>query len=323
MKLIPLALPMLLATAFISQPAFAQDTSVLAGGLHNSKVHENSFAAEVGFSQRMSDYASWSAEYYNEGHPSQHHRDGFTSQVWLHTPYPEKGASFGLGVGPYYYFDTTTGLGAATDYRNLHGWGTLYSAGAKWHFEKRSYVEVRINHARTHGEGDSNSILVGLGYELQNVPDRERRKTERPGDRLLMVQAGQAIVNSFESERARAYGIEYRDTVTQNVEWSVTALNEGRVGLVERKGAAAQLWLLRPLTDRTVLELGTGGYLMRDRINRNSVTEPSKTHLVPIITLGARYRISPLWRAQLSFSRVVTDYHRDSDILLVGVGRLF
>ena len=252
---------------------------MLAGGLHNSKVHENSFAAEVGFSQRMSDYASWSAEYYNEGHPSQHHRDGFTSQIWLHTPYPEKGASFGLGVGPYYYFDTTTGLGSATDYRNLHGWGTLYSAGAKWHFEKRSYVEVRINHARTHGEGDSNSILVGLGYELQNVPDRERRKTERPGDRLLMVQAGQAIVNSFESERARAYGIEYRDTVTQNVEWSVTALNEGRVGLVERKGAAAQLWLLRPLTDRTVLELGTGGYLMRDRINRDSVTEPSKTHL--------------------------------------------
>ena len=323
MKLRFLALPLLLASAFASTCASAQDTSVLAGGLHNSKVHENSFAAEVGFSQRMSDYASWSAEYYNEGHPSKHHRDGFTSQIWLHTPYPERGASFGLAVGPYYYFDTTTGLGAATDYRNLHGWGTLFSAGAKWHFEKRSYVEVRVNHANTHGEGDSNSILVGLGYELQNVPDRERRKTERPGDRLLMVQAGQAIVNSFESERARAYGIEYRDTVTQNVEWSVTALNEGRVGLVERKGAAAQLWLLRPLTDRTVLELGTGGYLMRDRVDRDSVTEPSKTHLVPIVTLGARYRVSPLWRAQLSFSRVVTDYHRDSDILLLGVGRLF
>ncbi len=318
-----LAFPLLLAGACCASAAHAQDTSLLAGGLRNNGVHENSFAAEVGFSQRMNNYSSLSAEYYNEGHPSRHHRDGFTSQLWLHTPVPEQGASFGVAVGPYYYFDTTTGLGASTDYRNLHGWGTLFSAGAKWHFEKRSYMEVRVNHAKTHGEGDSNSILVGLGYELQNVPSSERRKTERAGDRLLMVQTGQAIVNSFESERAQAYGIEYRDTVTQNLEWSVTALNECRIGLVQRRGVAGQLWLLRPLTDRTVLELGGGGYLMRDRINRDSVTEPSKTHLVPIVTLGARYRLSPLWRAQLSFSRVVTDYHRDSDILLVGVGRLF
>ena len=314
------AVPLLLAVA---TAACAQDTSLLAGALHNSKVHEGSFAAEVGFAQRMNPYVSVSAEYYNEGHPSRHHRDGFTSQLWLHTAVPEQGLSFGVAAGPYYYFDTTTGVGAASEYRNLHGWGTLFSAGAKWHFEKRSYVEVRLNHANTHGEGDSNSILVGLGYELQNVPDHERRKTERAGDRLLMVQGGQAIVNSFESERARAYGLEYRDTVTQNMEWSVTALNEGRIGLVQRRGVAAQLWLLRPLTDRTVLELGGGGYLMRDRINRDSTTEPSKTHLVPIVTLGARYRLSPLWRAQVSFSRVVTDYHRDSDILLVGVGRLF
>lgn len=314
-----LALPLLLGCAF----AAAQDTSLLAGALNNNRVHEHSFAAELGFSQRMNDYTALSAEYYNEGHPSRHHRDGFTSQVWLHTPYPEKGASFGVGAGPYYYFDTTTGLGVASDYRNLHGWGTLYSAGAQWHFEKRSYMEVRVNHVKAHGEGDSNSILVGLGYELKNVPDRVRQKNERPGDRLLMVQAGQAIVNSFESERARAYGIEYRDTVTQNMEWSVTALNEGRIGLVQRKGAAAQLWLLRPFTDRTSLELGGGGYLMRDRINRDDATEESKTHLVPIITIGMRYRFDPDWRAQLSFSRVVTDYHRDSDILLLGVGKVF
>ena len=314
-----LALPLLLACAF----AAAQDVSLLAGSLDNSKAEKRSFAAELGFSQRMNKYTSLSAEYFNEGHPSLHHRDGFTSQLWLHTPYPEIGASFGIAAGPYYYFDTTTGLGAASDYRNLHGWGSLLSASAKWHFEKRSYLEVRVNHVKAHGEGDSNSILVGLGYELRNVPDRERQKTEAPGDRLLMVQAGQAIVNSFESERARAYGIEYRDTVTQNMEWSVTALNEGRVGLVQRKGVAAQIWLLRPFTDRTVLELGGGGYQMRDRVNRGDATEESKKHLVPIITIGMRYRINPDWRAQLSFSRVVTDYHRDSDILLVGVGKVF
>lgn len=303
--------------------AQAQDASLLAGGLENIKVNEKSFAVELGFAQRMNDLVSISAEYLNEGHPGKHHRDGLAGQFWLHTPVPENGASFAVGVGPYYYFDTTTGLGAATDYRNLHGWGTLSSLSAKWHLQKRGYVELRFNHAKTHGEGDSNSLLLGVGYELANVPDRERKKTERAGDRLLMVQGGQAIVNSFESERARAYGIEYRDTVTQNMEWSVAGLNEGRVGLVQRRGAVAQLWLLRPFTDRTVLELGGGGYLMRDRINRDSAVEPSKTHFVPIATIGMRYRMTPDWRAQLSWSRVITDYHRDSDVILVGVGKVF
>lgn len=314
-----LAMPLLLVCGI----AAAQDVSLLAGGLNNTKVHERSFALELGFSQRINPNLSLSAEYLNEGHPSKHHRDGLTSQLWLHTAIPERGASYGVGVGPYYYFDTTTGLGAATDYRNLHGWGNVLSVNAKWHLAKRSYVELRANRTKTHGEGDSNSVLIGVGYELQNVPDHIRQRNEMPGDRLLMVQGGQAIVNSFQSERARAYGVEYRDTVTQNMEWSAALLNEGRIGLVQRKGVAAQLWLLRPFTERSVLELGGGGYLMRDRINRDDATEESKTHLVPIVTIGMRYRFSPEWRAQFSWSRVITDYHRDSDVLLLGVGKVF
>jgi hypothetical protein len=312
-------LPLLLACG----AAGAQDASLLAGGLNNTMVHERSFAVEVGFAQRLSPYLSLSAEYYNEGHPSRHHRDGLTSQLWLHTAIPEKGASFGFGFGPYYFFDTTTGQGNSADYRNEHGWGSLVSLSAKWHLAKRTYVEVRANHAATHGAGDSNSLLIGMGYELSNVSAHEREQNETPGDRLLMLQGGQAIVNSFQSERARAYGVEFRDTVTQNMEWSVGLLNEGRIGLVERRGAVAQLWLLRPFTDRTVLEIGGGAYLMRDRVNRSNAAEESKTHLVPMASLGMRYRISPDWRAQFSWSRVITDYHRDSDVLLLGVGKKF
>jgi hypothetical protein len=308
---------------FVSTLAVAQDVSLLAGGLDNHKVNERSFGIDLGFEQRMTPYSAISAEYVNEGHPSLHHRDGLTMRGWLHTPIPEQGASFGIGFGPYYYFDTTTGLGSAEEYRNLHGWGWISGVSAKWHFAKRSYAEVRINHIKTHGEGDSNMVLVGLGYELQNVPDRERRRTERAGDRMLMVQGGQAIVNSFESERARALGIEYRDTVTQNVEWSVAGLNEGKVGLVQRFGVNGQIWFLRPFTDRTVLELGAGGYLLRDHIDRDSPTESSFVRLVPIASIGMRYRLSPDWRAQLTWSRVITNYHRDSDVLLLGIGKVF
>lgn len=313
-----------LPLVFACAAAAAQDVSLLAGALDNTKVHKRSFAAELGFAQRVNPNLSLSAEYYNEGHPGPDHRDGLASQAWLHTLVPERGASFGVGFGPYYYFNTTKGLGPAGGYRNEHGWGALLSVSAKWHLAQRSYIEVRANHTRTaHGAGNSNALLVGMGYELRNVPDSVRQQNEMPGDRLLMLQAGQAIVNSFSSERARAWGLEFRDTVTQNMEWSAALLSEGRVGLVERKGVAAQLWLLRPFTERIVLELGGGGYLMRDRINRNDAAEESATRVVPILSIGMRYRISPDWRAQLSWSRVATSYHRDSDVLLLGVGKMF
>lgn len=316
-------LPAAIALMAASSIASAQDTSLLVGSLDNSKVDTRSFAVQLSFSQRMNDIFALSAEYLNEGHPTRHHRDGLSLQSWLHTPIPEKGASFAIGVGPYFYFDTTTGLGSLDEYQNDHGWGALASVSAKWHLAKRSYIEARFNHVQAKGAGNSNSFLIGMGYELQNVPDRERRRTERAGDSLLLVLGGQAIVNSFESERARAYALEYRDTVTQNMEWSVTALSEGQVGLAKRRGVAAQVWLLRPFTDRTVLELGGGGYLMRDRDDRDNTTASSNTRLVPIATIGMRYRVTRDWRAQLSWSRVITDYHRDSDVLLLGVGKVF
>lgn len=301
----------------------AQDASLLAGTLENTQAQERSFAVQLGFSQRLNRHVSLSAEYYNEGHPGPYHRDGLASQAWLHSAIAERGASFSIGAGPYFYFNTVKGSDLPAGYRNEHGWGALLSLSAKWHLANRSYLEVRANRTFTRGAGDSNAVLIGMGYELRNVPGHVRQQNEMPGDRLLTVQAGQSIVNSFRSERGRAYGLEYRNTVTPNLAWSAALLSEGRIGLARRRGATAQLWLLRPFTGRTVLELGGGGYLMRDRIDRNDAQEHERTRLVPILSIGMRYRIDPNWRAQLSWSRVVTSYHRDSDVLLLGVGTMF
>lgn len=301
----------------------AQDASLLGGRLNVTGSHEHSFGVELGYAYRLGDFFSLSAEYLNEGHPSFHHRDGLAGQLWLHTPVPPKGWEVAYGIGPYSFFDTTTGNGSAVDYRNIHGRGYVTSLSVRYHLEERSYVEMRANRVRTRGEGDSTMVLVGMGYELRNLPEDVRLRNADAGDQAITVQVGQAIVNSFESERARAFAVEYRKTVTPNIEWSVAGLNEGRIGLVERRGVDAQGWLLAPLSERWILELGIGPYLMRDQINRNDAREDPKWHLVPIASIGMRYRISPNWRTQLSWSRVVTDYHRDSDVLLMGVGKTF
>jgi hypothetical protein len=308
---------------FVSCLSQAQDASLLAGGMEVRNSGEKSFAVDLGYSQRVGKYGAISAEYVNEGHPRLHHRDGLSGQLWLHTPTPERGASLAFGVGPYYYFDTTTGQGSAREYRNEHGWGTLVSLSAKWHLEKRSYVEMRLSRIHGRAEHDSNLVMVGMGYELRDLPRDVQLRNADPGQNLLMLLGGRAIVNSFESERATATAVEYRHTVNPNTEWSAMLLNEGKVGVAERRGVAAQLWLLRPFTERTVLELGGGGYLMRDQINRNNILEEPRTHLVPVASIGLRYRFGPHVRAQLSWTRVITDYHRDSDVILLGGGVAF
>jgi hypothetical protein len=319
MKTRILGLSMLLASTVCA----AQDVSLLAGRLDVTHSDQSSFAAELGYAYRLGNFFSLSANYLNEGHPRLHHRDGLTPQLWLHSATPEQGWSVEYGIGPYYYYDTTNGLGGAPDYRNLHGRGSVQSLGLIWHLATRTYVELRANRVRTGADGDSTSVLLGMGYELRNLSYAVRELNAETGDDSIMLQAGQAIVNSFESERARAMALEFRRTMSHNMEWSAMLLNEGRIGLVARKGLAAQLWLLMPFTDRTVLEIGGGPYLLHDRINRRDATEESRNHLVPIVSVGVRYRISASWRAQLSWSRVVTDYHRDSDVLLLGLGRTF
>jgi hypothetical protein len=317
--------------AFLTLPLFfvsflcqAQDASLLAGAMKVDKRSDNhSFAVQMGYSQRMGEHMAVSAEYVNEGHPRLHHRDGLSLQSWLHTATPSNGISFAVGIGPYYYFDTTTGNGSLADYRNDHGWGLLSSVSAKWHFAHRSYAEARLSRINGRAGHDSTVLVMGMGYELRDLPREVRLSNADPGENLVMLLAGRSIVNSFKSEKASGYGIEYRRTVNPNLEWSVIGMNEGRVGVAERKGVSSQVWLLRPFTERTVLELGAGGYLMRDQVNRGDVNEDPKTHLAPIATVGIRYRINPTLRAQFSWSRVITDYHRDSDVFLMGAGVAF
>jgi hypothetical protein len=308
---------------FVSCLAAAQDASLLAGGMQVDRSGEQSFAVNLSYTQRMGTYTAASVEYTNEGHPHLHHRDGLSPQLWLHTAVPERGFSFAVGAGPYYFFDTTTGGGALADYRNEHGWGAMVNFSAKYHLQRGSYVEARLSRIHGRVEHDSTLVMVGMGYELRDLPHEVKAENADSGENLVMLLAGRSIVNSFKSEKATSTGIEYRHTISPNAEWSVIAMNEGRIGVAERKGVSGQLWLLRPFTARTVLELGLGGYVMRDQIDRDNVREEPKTHFAPIASIGMRWRLTPDWRAQLSWSRVITDYHRDSDVFLVGAGKVF
>jgi hypothetical protein len=321
LKAVPLIFVSCLATS-LAAPAFAQDASILAGAMGVRENDQNSFAVQVGYSQRLGNYTSVSAEYVNEGHPDFHHRDGLSPQFWLHTLVPEKGWSFGAGIGPYFYFDTTPGNGTQA-YRNDHGWGAIANASVKYHFASNLYGELRASRIKGMSGHDSDLLVVGVGYELGSTSRAARAENAAAGDNTILLLRSRSIVNSLNSEQSSGGAIEYRRTVHENLELSAMILNEGKVGTLDRKGVVTQAWLMRPLTERTILELGAGAYTMRDKTDRNDAAQDDTTHVAPIVSVGVRYRFNPTLRAELTWSRVITNYHRDSDLFLLGMGVSF
>ena len=305
--------------------AHAQDASILAGGMDLVDNDQHSFAVQLGYAQRLTDYTAVSAEYVNEGHPALHHRDGLAPQFWLHTLVPQRGWSFAAGLGPYFYFDTTPGAGTQA-YRNDHGWGVMASASVKYHLASSLYVEAKASRIQGLSGHDSDLLLVGVGYELGTTARADRLENAEPGDNTILVLRSRSIVNSLHSEQSGGGAIEYRRTVNENLELSALLLSEGKVGTLERKGLVTQAWLMRPLTARTILALGAGVYTMRDQINPANPADPAQqdtTHVAPIASVGVRYRFNPALRAELTWSRVITNYHRDADLFLLGLGVSF
>lgn len=316
-------LPLIFVSFLAANTASAQDASILAGSMGVRANDQNSFAVQLGYSQRLGDYTAISAEYVNEGHPELHHRDGLSSQFWLHTLVPDKGWSFAAGAGPYFYFDTTAGQGRSQDYRNNHGWGAMVSASVKYHFASSTYVELKASRIKGLSGYDSDILVAGVGYELGQTSRANRLENAEPGDNTILLLRSRSIVNSFNSERSSGGAIEYRRTINENLELSAMALNEGKVGTLDRKGLVTQAWLMRPFTDRTILELGAGAYTMRDKTDRTDPAQQDTTHVAPIVSIGARYRFNRTLRAELTWSRVITNYHRDSDLFLLGAGISF
>ena len=113
--------------------------------------------------------------------------------------------------------------------------------------------------------------------------------------------------------------IEYRRVARPYVDWSVSWLSEGSTARTERRGVATQLWLIRSLSSSVELGMGAGPYLAFDLPHVPQL----QRHLGGLVSIVARHHFDQSWVGQLSWNRVVTDYHRDADVLLLGLGRRF
>jgi len=312
----------------LAAQAAAQEISLLGGGTYEHTQEETSYGWQLEYAHALGEHAYASFSWLNEGHVPNHHRDGHAAQVLVRTLLFERRLSLAAGLGPYRYYDTAQAERGA-GYDDDHGWGLLYSAAATWYAQGRWLINLRVNRTRTPGSSESTTLLAGVGYQLEAPRSRgpisePRTVTARTTTNEVSLFLGRSILNSFGSEGANVASVEYRRTLGVHLDGTLGWIYEGDNHIIRRQGLTTQLWLARAFPGlRLVLGVGAGPYVALTRCT-SCAGDQQRAHTLAIaVTVGASYRLDPPWLARISWSRLVTDYDRDSDVILLGLGRRF
>ena len=314
---------LLVVCALLALPAGAQELSFDAGITHEREDSQSTYAWTVAYDQEIGEHAYFSLGWINEGHLDNHHRDGPIAQIGGRLRFMDRRLALSFAVGPYAYFDTTLAAQGAT-YANDHGYGMLYSAALSWYSEPPWSFQLRLNHVETDADIDTNRILLGVGYRLEERQAGAPAPAPRTGRSEISLFAGGTILNSFRSQNSVATAIEYRRAIARHADWTLGWLHEGGNRIIRRNGVTTQLWAVRAFPgERLTLGAGAGAYIVVNKEGLVDVPGDGEESVSGIVTLTAGYRFSADWLARLSWHRIVTGYSRDTDVILLGIGRRY
>ena len=304
---------------------WAQEAYILGGVIKNTGSHANSFTLQLEYLERLGDTFALSIAYLNEGHFSDHHRDGFAGQLWVSRDILDQQFSISAGLGPYFYCDTTSD--STVDYMNNHGIGSMTSLAATCSLGNRMLLQLRGNWIAA-DDINTVSLLVGIGYRFGHPYNKTepfpklsvQEETSSPRNEITVL-TGRTIVNSFGSERSVPLSIEYRRKLWRHIEGTVAGLYEGYNSQINRYGPVIQLWVVNAFfNDRFALGAGAGCYYAFDR---KQDAPYDGTFFAGIVSATARYQFQPHWNVRVTLNRILSDHNRDSDVLLGGIGYLF
>jgi hypothetical protein len=306
-------------------PAGAQELYALWGGQHTQNPNESTYSYSYEYLQNLSEDFVASYTYLNEGHVTNHHRDGHSVQLWYRWLTPQRRFALLAGIGPYRFYDTTE-LPGATSSTDLHGWGVMGSAIANWYFHYPWVVQLRYNYTYTSSSITTSTYQLGIGYQFDPaarpgpVVPAASYGFDGAGQNELTAMIGQNVVNNFQSPRGAAWAIEYRYRLSPFVAFSGAVLDEGDSGPVRRKGVTAEAWLTRDFLDhRGEVGIGIGPYLALSDYHGSG----SQTNVLGLLTVTMAYRFSRDWRARFYWYRTVTNTGTDTDCILIGVAYAF
>jgi len=317
-----------LVIGFITAQANASSSQTnavyfLGGMVRTSGTDDPSFSLQYEYLMGLGKHFDFSISYLNEGHFPDDHRDGIACQFWAGTSLLDRRLFLSAGIGPYLYFDTTR-ESSSSPYRDTHEFGFEGSLAATWHLHNRWHLRLRANWIET-ADLDTLSVLLGIGYEfdslpLPGMPGELAAEPVKTAQNEITAFAGQAIVNSFGSEISFVMGVEYRRNLLRYLDWTIAWFDEGDSEMIDRNGVISQLWVAKRFNDSACLGLGGGAYQARDDYHGQLHEGKGSKTVAGVITLTGRYRLLSNLAVRLSWSRIITDYNRDTDLIMCGIG---
>jgi hypothetical protein len=329
-------LPAIIAGA--ARPALADGG---ANGTDGTRLEEISYFGErvyslrewppdsgygISYRRTFAPHFAASLAYLNDAHFPGHHRDGVAAEGWLPIVPLSSRFTFSLGAGSFYYYDTVFAQNSA-GYANAHGWAWLVSANTTiqpWTSGRWShlFLEARIDYTAPSKSIETTSFGIGIGYRgLSDIHNPEAEGAADVTQNDIVASYWKTVTNSFDSEAhtARAEAIDYRRHIWEEVGVSVGWINEGDTRLVRRNGVTAEGWL-EPTFNSGLWSIGAGFgfYSAVDKYR----PAPGR-HVSDVVSLTLSARPIRNFEVRLLWHRIVTDYNRDADILLWGLGYRF
>lgn len=309
--------------ALLAGPVYAGEIHFLGGyGATNNPV-QSTGAWQVRYMEGLGDHFAYSLSYVNQGHFISHHRDGTAANLWLRTNQMNGQLTLGIGAGPIFYYDTVRPPNEPA--QDVHGWGTMVNLLASWYTKNRFIYQLQGSWVKGGNSFDTLSVLAGIGYQLDAPPSpgpslKAPRQTEETTNNEITLFGGQTVVNIPGNGNSTAGRIEYRRGIWRYVEWTAGVLYEGKSSLIDRYGLTTQLWLAKPFfEERLALGAGVGLYLAEDKLRE----QHNGAFISEIVSITASWRLSQHLDIRSTWDRIITDYDRDTDIFLGGIGYRF
>ena len=310
-----------------------QELSLLGGTTNQTGVKNSSYTWQIDYRQDFLKNFASSIAYINEGHVPGHHRDGTSLEGWVNIPLFNDRLALSVGGGVYYFYDTISASGDGS--ADIHGSAAIYSFAATGYLSDRWFYRVMVNRISPTNDIRTVTAAVGVGYWFGT---NQRPVGKEPGAADLVdagyvtepeftLFGGQSVVNTFLSQKALAGAAEFRQGLMPHLDGSASFIYEGDPKIARRSGIAFQLWAVNTFfNESTSVGIGVGPYIFIDRnhpVNTGPTVKVGRKNpaaIAPLISLTIARQLSTHWMARLIWDRVVSNYNRDSDIFLAGLG---
>jgi len=185
-----------------------------------------------------------------------------------------------------------------------------------------------VNRINPSAQFKVDTAALGVGFwfgpnrrPMGTVPNQAAPAADAITEPQITVLGGQSVVNTFASPTAAASAVEYRQGLFEHIDLTASFINEGDPNIVRRSGLAPQVWAVNTFkNERVSVGVGVGPYIFIDRKNPRPTTRKNPAALAPLVSLTFAVRLSEHWMARAVFHRVTSDYNRDSDIFMLGLG---